>query len=457
MAAAHGFALDLGNGLVIEGEVKAGVEVKTADDGDADTAYDTTARGYNNDAGEEARARATVTYAGEAGGVKIRLQGLGYAGNASVPLFYGWANLFDSKAVLSAGVIGDDAWGLGKLLNVFDPSLDAVTGARVEFKFVPGLNFGFALPVSEKLTIDHAAGGWIIGGLYQSDFFGAALGVAFKPGTDAGKGNTAGKWVYTGDTAGKWEEKPETWVIPANKPYVDAIAGLEVKPVSGLAIALNGRLDTRKFEDQAKIGYTRIGLKGQYASGPLSFHLTGDLNLQNEAAVDILKNYADDSSGRLGDVYKALLKATGGTEPLTEALYEHYVPVGDFGDMSLAFEVGADYTVSAPLNLYFRFGSDNILFLAGDFDVKENGKYLAENTDGNGKVTVADIWKHLQPGAGLYAKLGGKITLGSASIEIFDKVNKLGATDLQKFNAKKEVESWSPVTNQFQIDFNWSF
>jgi hypothetical protein len=147
-------------------------------------------------------------------------------------------------------------------------------------------------------------------------------------------------------------------------------------------------------------------------------------------------------------------KSTGGDyEPLLKALYENYVPVGEPGDMSLAFEVGADYTVSTPLSLYFRFGSDNILFLAGDVDVKENGKYLTENTDAN------DEWKHRQPGAGLYAKLGGKITLGSASIEIFDKVNRLGATDLQKFNAKDTtvVDAWSPITNQFQIDFNWSF
>jgi hypothetical protein len=53
------------------------------------------------------------------------------------------------------------------------------------------------------------------------------------------------------------------------------------------------------------------------------------------------------------------------------------------------------------------------------------------------------------PGAGLYIKPGIKFTLGSSSIEIFDKINKLGAAD--------KAGGASSIVNQFQIDLNWSF
>jgi hypothetical protein len=63
------------------------------------------------------------------------------------------------------------------------------------------------------------------------------------------------------------------------------------------------------------------------------------------------------------------------------------------------------------------------------------------------------------PGAGIFVKPGVKIALGSTSIEIFDKVNGIGATSLQKSGAKQDDPpiSISPVTNQVQIDLNWKF
>ncbi|MDR1094999.1 MAG: hypothetical protein LBL31_01275, partial [Spirochaetaceae bacterium] len=100
--AASAFALDLGNGLTVTGEVKAGVNVYSADDGNSDT-DDTNVKAWNQDAGQINRARLTFAYAGDWGGAKVRLQSLGFAGAVTAPYAYGWANLLGGKIVVSGG------------------------------------------------------------------------------------------------------------------------------------------------------------------------------------------------------------------------------------------------------------------------------------------------------------------------------------------------------------------
>jgi hypothetical protein len=324
--------------------------------------------------------------------------------------------------------------------------------------------------------MDHAFGGWVIGGLYKSTLISVAAGAAFKPGTDDVAAKAAkSEWVWYPkdddhkDNEGIWKEEEITAAtprIPGAAPYVDAILGVEVSPVSALKVAVDGRFDTRKFEDHAKIGSNRIGLKGVYTvSSALSVHLQGDLRIQNEAMADlqkdIVKAKADSHLKAVANAVQAsqASKDAKTLEDQAKVYYADYVPVGNPGDASLAFRIGADYKVTDTIGVYLQIGSDNILWFAGDIDLKESAEYAAKEQAKGADMNYDAYWKYQMPGAGLYAKLGGKITLGTSSIEIFDKINRIGATDLQKANAKdaSKFDSWSPITNQFQIDFNWVF
>jgi hypothetical protein len=402
---ASAYAIDFGNGLTLTGEVKTGVRVTTAADGDDDT-DDTLISGWNNDAGRALRTRATFSYTGDWGGAKIRLQGNGFGapnipsgtdktpgkledltplnGVVFVEYAYGWANLLDSKIVLSAGKIGDDLWGLGKLSgNVFDPSFDAVTGVRAAFNFVDGLSFGLALPTAAQVTTRNSDGhefnygtvgsyfgGLVFGGLFKADFFSAAATVKLVPKFDAKASNATGT---------------------DSDAYVEVIGGIEV-PLAPLNIVVDARFDSRSEDDNAKTtGFIRIGPLVRFTAGALTAHARGDIGIQNGKSTKVAGD-----SGR------------GATENKND-------------DASIAFRVGVDYAVNSTLGAYFQVGSDNVAYF-----------------DGNG----------------LYVKPGVKITLGTASIEIFDKINKLGAEKIKQTAPK---DDYSPVNNQFQIDFNWSF
>jgi hypothetical protein len=416
--AAGAFALDVGNGLTIAGEVKAGAGVFSVDDGNEDTAYDTTVRGYNNDAGMTFRTRLTATYTADWGGAKLRYQSGTFAGSAGFAptIAYGWANFLDQKIVLSGGVIGDDLWGLGKLAtNVFDPALDNVTGVRAEFKLVDGLSLGLALPVhtalTSHLTIDHAFAP-VIGGLYKSPLVSVALGVAFKAGTDPVPEAYGYKPQEDPSLPPQWTSTAAA--KPAYDSWVDAIIGIQVNPISALTIVVDGRIDTRKFDDHGKSGYVRIGPKVVYATGPLTAHLQGDILIPNESEE---VSYGFDPTS---------------APDYSRPDYTNRPPVEKAGDKSVAFRVGAEYKVTDTIVPYFQVGSDNVLWLAGQ-EASSPDPYIA--------------------GAGLYAKPGVKITLGTSNIEIFDKINRIGAVSWK--NA--ENDDVSPVTNQLQVDFNWVF
>jgi hypothetical protein len=462
--AASAFALDLGNGLTVTGEVKTGFGVQNADDGKDDT-ENTTANFRNNDADQGFRGRVTFGYTGDWGGAKIRLQSDGIGGpaiarNATtlnpaaggggtfyLNYAYGWANFLDSKIVLSGGKIGDDLWGLGKLsINAFDPSLDAITGVRAEFKLVDGLSFGFGLPfdqvavgnyekdaeswtynpttgdpvgttVSKNRTLAAFFGGAVFGALFKSDPFSAAIGAKLNPALD---GKVFGALPDT-----------DTKKYGTTPAYVDIIAGAEVHPIDPLKVVVDARIDTRKFDKAAEVrpfnqvGYARIGLKAQYATGPLTAYLKGSAFLPNSKA---------DEKQQIDGVPVANADFAGIGKPGGYA-YADSALVKYLGDPSFAVELSGTYTVGAA-GIYFNVGSDNVAWIAGDGKLKING----EETN--------------RPGAGIYVKPGVKFTLGTTSIEIFDKVNRIGAAELP---ATSTTKARSPISNTFQIDFNWSF
>jgi hypothetical protein len=393
---ASAYAIDFGNGLTLEGEVKAGLSVDYADKDDDSL----TAKSLNDDAGESFRIRTTFNYAADWGGAKIRLQSTG--GDFGAPRVYGWGNFLGNKIVVHGGKGIDDLWGLGKLSeNVFDPSVDGVDGVRVAFNLLDGLSFGYALPVkSAAQPIGDFFGSSVFGGLYKSSLVTAAFGVALNPATDK-KDSTFASVADKNDNGYhqdsqavvyKWKE---TAGDPAYDSWVRIILGVEVNPVDILKIIVDADIDTRKNDDHGKTGYIRIGPHVQYSSGPITAHVRGDILIQNDdkGAVD----------------YDANMELTEDTT------YVNYVLVEKLGDTSIAFRVGGAYQLTDTANAYLQLGSDNVSYF-----------------DGNG----------------LYVKLGTVINLGPSAIEIFDKVNKIGADD---FGGN------SPLTNQFQIDFAWKF
>jgi hypothetical protein len=469
--AASAFAINLVEGLTLAGEVKAGLSVNSGDDG-KDATDDTTAKAWNNDAGQINRARLTFAYTGGWGGAKIRLQSLGFAGAVTAPYAYGWANLLDGKIVVSGGDIGDDLWGLGKLANVFDPNLDAVDGARVEFKLFDGLSFGYALPLTEG-AIGDVFGSSIVGALFKSSFISGAFGLALHPGTDKveagkdtwsfvsvpvdGSGNEkeltetekeqlvhgtqedGDKYDPTGITYGNvWRKTAGSPAVAAYDPWLDVILGVEVNPIDVLKIVVDARIDTRKYADgktsfdpksaasadnrvNDKNGYIRIGPLVQFASGPLTAHVRGDITLQNDG-------FGKDSTDKANKGQPVNYASTKALKLIKDA-HANWVNVENLGDMSIAFRVGGDYKFNSTVNAYLQVGSDNVAWFAGN---------------------------------GLYVKPGVKIALGTASIEIFDKLGQIGADKTKVAtddlaSPSVAVKAHSPFTNQFQIDFNWIF
>ena len=356
------FAIDVGNGLSILGEVKAGLKVFSRGDDDNSDTDETRVEPWNDDAGESLRTRLTFQYDVDAGGVKIRQQAIG-AGGFTTKYAYGWLNLLDKQIRLSAGQIGDDVWGLGKITNVFDPSHDAVGGVRAQFKFVEGLDFGLALPLSSLNRrvgegasaepvwplVGEFLGGAVIGGLYTSDAFKVVAALKLIPEISATKrGAPDGTDPFKG--------------------YVDVIGGVEV-PLGDLTLAVNARLDTRKHEDHGKTGYTRIGPKVVYKAGALTAYARGDIWLTGEAD-----------------------KPITATNDKGERIFT--LNTKEAGDAAIAFRLHGEYKVNDTISPFAQFGSDNVSFAAYH---------------------------------GFYLKPGVTFTFGPSTIVIFDKISNMGA------------------------------
>ncbi|MDR1469942.1 MAG: hypothetical protein LBT00_11695 [Spirochaetaceae bacterium] len=502
------FAIDLGNGLTLEGEVKTGLKVNTADDrpkvgstpaafnpdnyvapsGNADKpavdqaedSDNTTVSLWNNDAGATYRARLTANYAGDLAGAKLVLgtvDGLastdpesGWNGGGFYAYtYYGWANFLDKKVVVYGGKItADDLWDLGKLpINAFDPDIDTVNGIRAAFNIVDGLSFGFSLPLDqiEVSVADDGSGGWAaatpqnrtlgavlggaaFGGLYKSDFISAAAGVKLFPAINSQD--------YGGAKATNLADKYGVGSVGTKSGYAEKaagaqiIAGVSVKPIAPLTVVLDADIDTRKYDDASTyfgdqtIGYALIGVKGEYVVIPaLKASLKLDVLLQNDKAERYTENNSSDPFAQYYSVKKSDPNDNKWGQ-IKKTDYLKYRAVETYGDTAVGIEIRADYTVSDTVAAYLRIGSDNLLWIAGDVALNKT-----------------DIYKSTySPGAGVWVRPGVKLTLGAASIEIFDKIGGIGAAELEYFYSDTtgtKIGTASAFTNQFQVDFNWKF
>ncbi|MDR1230943.1 MAG: hypothetical protein LBK61_06030 [Spirochaetaceae bacterium] len=374
----------------MSGEVGTGFGIRSSDDGKDDTP-NTMARAWDGD--RDLTASVTFSYENEAGGAKVK--GVGEFADASgssngvlkVGTAFGWANFLDKKIVVHAGKDFGGKWGLGELhTNAFDPSVDGVDGARVAFNIVDNLSFGVALPLIQEVSVGQKSGknqvaillpfgnffgNVAVGGLYKTDLFSVSAGIRVHPAVDSkdyGLTNASGGY-----------DKDDL--------YVDVIGGFAVKPISVLSVGLTARYDSRKYkkdnnitwatpksdddptgDPSSKIGYIRLGLKGAYEDGPLSFALKGEFLAQNETPTGAKKdNYV-----------------------------EYWTPEKP-GDAAVKVHGEVAYKFTDTFKGSFNVGSDNIAFFKGN---------------------------------GIYAEASTTFTLGSGEIIFTDKVNKLGAEDI---------------------------
>jgi hypothetical protein len=430
------FAVDLGNGLTVGGEVKTGLKISTADDGKSDTEDTNASLAYSDAGGRGFRTRLTPTYEGDWGGAKVRLEADWLADESfGMPFAYGWANLLDKKIVLYAGDIDGDLWGLGKLAaNAFDPNQDAVEGVRAEFKVVEGLSFGFSLPLASNgaaKTLGDTFGSLKVGGVYSQSLFGVAASVGLNPGVKEVKGKKAAK-VESGNMtitspgtimdadgknvispgAGSTVTSPVTVtgtpgttdevLTPAQDPWFRVLLGVAVKPIDILTVALDADIDTRKIDETKseqthdKAGYFKIGTAVNYASGPLSAYVKGNVLIQNYNYDDPQKMTDDDGKAHYIDA---------ATKTQLGETYASWAYTDKQDSPAIGFELGADYKATETITAYGKVGSDNVAFLAGN---------------------------------GIWVKPGVKFALGTSTVEISDKIAGLGMNI---------VEDFSPITN----------
>jgi hypothetical protein len=141
-------------------------------------------------------------------------------------------------------------------------------------------------------------------------------------------------------------------------------------------------------------GYFRIAPKVTFALDKLDAHVQADLNFDLDDTVATTAN--DDGYANFGAFEKA-------------------------GDASIGFEIGAGYQITDIIKAYLNLGSGNLGYFAGN---------------------------------GLYVKPGVSFAFGpNTSIEVFDKIGAIGADD----KTGGVDGDYSAVTNQFQVDFVWSF
>jgi hypothetical protein len=326
------FALDLGNGLKIDGIVATGVRVETQDDGDSDT-KDPIESGYNADnqdtAGVPVRAQITFAYTTDQAGIKIRLRDDITTGKGTfvAQYAYGWANLFDNLATVYAGRIGPaaDIWGNGVVSNtIIDKNNEDSfgTAARLEVKPIDGLSLGviFALP-SDGVAIGDWFGGLGIGAKYNSDAFGAVASVRLFPEVE----NVSDSWARL------------LFAVKAN--------------LDPLTIAVEGEYASNDKDGKNGEGGFGIGPVINFAiSDALSAHVQGLYYTSN----DTIKDGGDKDN-------TSDLQVNGAFE--TEGKEDDKAT-------SFSFEAGVGYDLGNGLDVYFNLGSDNITYIDG------NGLYI---------------------------------------------------------------------------------
>jgi hypothetical protein len=322
--------------LKFSGEYVTGVNIATPGSGD------TTAKLWHDDGGAS-RLQLNLEYATDTGGVKGRIQQALNASStyASDGWAYGWVNLFDKKAVISAGQIDDALWGNG---GVIDTNLDAIQGVRFAVFPIDGLSFGFSLPLAySAITLENTFKNIIFGTKYASKIFSVSVAAKLNADEDDNTG-------------------------------VDLIFGVNVVPSSAIAINLSGYFGTGDVIAKDTIG--------SYDSDGDSTTKNDSLNLPGFRIVPKVTFTQDALS-----VY-AYLDVKLDTD---DTAFKKIAVAEADGDPAIGFRVHGQYAVTPVIKPYVRVGSDNVAYFAG------NGLYVRLGSEfvlGNG--ISLNVWDHIK-------------------------------------------------------------
>lgn len=389
--AAGAFALDLGKGFFVYGKIITGLRIDTEDKGD-DTDK-TQVYLFEDDYWVRFRSQLDFGYEDDWGGfnsfIRADYNGSDRVGGYYLPVGWGWLNFLDKRIVVDIGDIYGHRWGLGNYINADDPGFDEGKGFRADFRFIDGLSFGFRIPVwVDNTNFEKVFGSTVFGAVYKSDIFDIGGSLELTPKTD-------------------WKDDSSSPSSGTDDPYVKALFGADVKLESfgvPIGIGLNARYDSRTYNDAQtnyrKSGYLWVGgkVETRFADNPFKAYLKGRAIFQNKLPDGLDGTAVDraDTEGTLGNLEEGTL-------------------VKNAGDTSYKFEIQGEYKVSEQFNTFAQIGSDNI----GYFD-----------------------------GNGVYVKAGFEIKRGDHKIMIFDKLNKIGAKDIDVSAGKS---AHSPFKNEFQI------
>jgi hypothetical protein len=387
------FAVDLGDGFTLGGEVKSGFGIFSQDDGDDDNGDDTYIQALNDDAGSPLRGRLNFGWAGDVGGTKFRLQANSGTDAVTMPKAFGWVNLLDKKIVIWGGHGVDDIYGTGADDVLYYKNVDGGDQVRIEVRPIGGLSLAFGLPlpigestimgqtINNQRSLANAFGGSMFGAKFSNDTLTALVSARLNPGV---KGTYYGK--FSTGTPPVTVEQMEVPSTAEEDSYVELVYALKVPSILPVGINITGSFES------GDAGYFRIGPKLTFEADKLDAHVQGDIN------IDMSNDTTEPSAKRLSNFGK------------------REKPEDD--NISIGFEVGAGYQITDTIGAYLNLGSDNISYM-----------------DGNG----------------LYVKPGAALNFGpNTSIEIFDKISNLGTDD-------KAANTNGKIANQFQVEFVWKF
>jgi hypothetical protein len=324
------FAVDLGNGVSLAGEIVTGAIIKT--DGPADTT-----KFYAGHSDPDLnRLRLTLGYASDIFGFSYRLEAKEFnsmsqtnhqgAQTLDTAFAYGWVDLLDSKIRLVGGKIDSNAWGLGKVINFDDPAFDDVLGARVEFKVVDGLNFGLALPLrypgATSVEIDKSLTNFILGAFYSADAF-KVVASAYISASD-----------YTAYSAPA--DRTSAAAVATSGGFVDSWLGVEI-PLDAIGIGVNVRFDSRDT-----VGYIQPGARVNFAKDAFSFYVKGNAKIWfDDDTKDAAISFELRPTYKINDLVTVYLNIASGN-------------VADFGKNGLNIRPVIDFNVSSNVVLEIR-------------------------------------------------------------------------------------------------------
>ncbi|MFP3041035.1 hypothetical protein LQZ19_04335 [Treponema primitia] len=397
------FAVDLGDGFEVTGEVISGLGIFTEDDGIAN-GDDNYVMAWNDDGEYSFRGRLNLGWTGDIGGTKVQLESWDTYG-VTLSKAFGWVNLFGDKVVIWGGHGVDDIYATGGVVDEFIDSGDMV---RLELRPIDGLSLSYGFPISPLFSPDEDSGvrslndilgGSWFGAKYSNDIFTALA--SFR--LDSGRKGAVYYWSDT-DLDGEVDtlvhhEVPFTDPLSGetyekSDSYLEAMFALQVPDILPVGIDITG-----VYQSGAE-GYFRIAPAISFEADKFGVYIEGDIDI----------DLSDDGETPTSEfAYFGTRKAD---IPLAN-------PSASEGDPSIGIELGVEYQLTDSIGVYLAIGSDNVHYLAGN---------------------------------GIFVKPGAVFEFSpNISIEIFDKFGNLGAGDV------KNSEDKNFFTNQFQIDFVWSF